>query len=103
MCTDMIDGYFISTVSEKDIKRERTKAREMRKKQWWKSLVAKGICHYCGEHFPSNEITMDHIVPVVRGGQSSKGNIVPACKECNNKKKHMLPIEWQEYLDNIKS
>jgi len=23
---------------------------------------------------------------------------VTACKECNNKKKHMLPIEWEEYL-----
>jgi 5-methylcytosine-specific restriction endonuclease McrA len=44
------------------------------------------------------ELTMDHIVPLVRGGKSTKGNCVPACKECNNKKKHMLPIEWEEYL-----
>ncbi|PIX89335.1 MAG: HNH endonuclease, partial [Nitrospirae bacterium CG_4_10_14_3_um_filter_44_29] len=27
---------------------------------------------------------------------------VPACKECNTKKKHMLPIEWEEYMEKIK-
>jgi 5-methylcytosine-specific restriction endonuclease McrA len=41
---------------------------------------------------------MDHIVPLSRGGKSRKGNIVPACKECNNRKKYLLPIEWEEYL-----
>ena len=44
---------------------------------------------------------MDHIVPVVRGGKSKKGNLVPACKDCNNKKKHMLPIEWEAYLRSL--
>ena len=44
---------------------------------------------------------MDHIVPVIRGGKSSKGNVVPSCKECNNKKKHLLPIEWEEYLTSF--
>lgn len=41
---------------------------------------------------------MDHVVSLGRGGTSRKGNIVPACKECNNKKKYLLPVEWQEYL-----
>ncbi len=45
---------------------------------------------------------MDHIVPLIRGGKSTKGNIVPACKDCNNRKKHMLPIEWGEYLEKLK-
>ncbi len=44
---------------------------------------------------------MDHVVPVIRGGKSSRGNVVPSCKECNNKKKHMLPIEWEEYLTTL--
>jgi 5-methylcytosine-specific restriction endonuclease McrA len=41
---------------------------------------------------------MDHLVPIIRGGKSVRGNVAPACKECNNKKKHMLPLEWEEYL-----
>ncbi len=44
---------------------------------------------------------MDHIVPLIRGGKTTKGNVVPACKACNNKKKHMLPIEWEEYLQSL--
>lgn len=90
--------FFTYTVSPEDIAKEKAKARELRKKQWWKSKVNQGICYYCGGHFPPEEITMDHIVPIVRGGKSTKGNIVSACKKCNNEKKYMLPIEWEEYL-----
>jgi len=90
--------YFIVTVTEEEIKRERNKARELRKSQWWKNRVAKGVCHYCRGSFPPEELSMDHIVPVIRGGTSSRGNVVPCCKECNNRKKHLLPIEWEEYL-----
>jgi 5-methylcytosine-specific restriction endonuclease McrA len=44
---------------------------------------------------------MDHVVPLIRGGRSSRGNVVPACKECNNKKKSLLPVEWGEYLHRL--
>ncbi len=93
---------FIIEVSEQDIRREKEKARELRKTQWWKNCVAKGVCHFCGEEFPPSELTMDHLVPVVRGGKSTRGNVVPACKECNNRKKHMLPMEWEEYMANAR-
>ena len=39
--------------------------------------------------------------PLVRGGRSSKGNCVAACKDCNTRKRDMLPTEWQDYLDNL--
>jgi 5-methylcytosine-specific restriction endonuclease McrA len=42
---------------------------------------------------------MDHIVPISRGGKSVKGNVVPSCKECNNKKKQLLPMEWEKYIN----
>ena len=90
--------YFIISVSEEEIKRERNKARELRSSQWWKNRLGRGLCHWCGGKFPPGELSMDHIVPVIRGGSSTRGNLVPSCKECNNKKKHMLPIEWEEYL-----
>ena len=81
-----------------DIKRERQKARALRQSQWWKRQCAKGRCHYCGNHTPAAGLTMDHIVPVARGGRSTKGNVVPACKSCNIKKKQLLPMEWDAYL-----
>lgn len=85
-------------LDEADIKAERRKARELRASQWWKRRCAKGFCHYCGQPMAPGELTMDHIVPIARGGKSTKGNIVPACKECNNKKKQLLPMEWEAYL-----
>ena len=82
-------------LSEEEIKRERSKARELRHSQWWKRRCATGVCHYCGRKFPPRELTMDHLVPLVRGGRSTKGNLVPACKECNTTKKHRLAFEWE--------
>jgi 5-methylcytosine-specific restriction endonuclease McrA len=88
---------FAYNLSENDIKRERQKAREMRSSQWWKRKCDKGICHYCGRSIPPKELTMDHIVPIARGGKTTKGNVVPCCKECNNLKKQLLPREWEAY------
>jgi 5-methylcytosine-specific restriction endonuclease McrA len=93
---------FAYDLSEEDIRRERGKARELRKTQWWKRRLAKGRCHYCGRPTAAAELTMDHIVPIARGGKSTKGNVVPACKECNNQKKQLLPMEWEAYLSRLK-
>lgn len=96
-------NYFIVEVSEQEVKREKEKARELRRSQWWKNRVARGLCHYCGKTFAPYELTMDHLVPIVRGGKSTRGNVVPACKECNNRKKYLLPVDWEEYLETLKS
>jgi len=94
-------GYFISEITEEDIKKEKAKARELRNTQWWKNKLGSGACYYCEKKFKPSELTMDHIVPIIRGGKSTKGNIVPCCKECNNKEKYMLPMEWQEYMESL--
>ncbi len=96
----MNNDYFI-TVDDTFIKREKAKARELRDSQWWKRKRAAGICYYCGGKFKVMELTMDHLIPIVRGGRSVPGNLVPACKECNNKKKYLLPTEWEEYLNTL--
>lgn len=94
---------FYFDIDDREIKKQRSKARELRKSQWWKRKCDKGLCHYCNQQIPPKELTMDHIVPVIRGGKSTKGNLVTSCKDCNNKKKQMLPIEWDEYMrSNLK-
>ncbi len=98
----MTDPYRFD-LDEADLKRERRKARELRRSQWWKRKCARGICHYCQRRFPARELTMDHIVPLARGGRSTKGNVAPACKDCNNKKKQLLPMEWEAYLIQFKT
>jgi 5-methylcytosine-specific restriction endonuclease McrA len=92
-------GFF---PEDDDLKRERRKARELRQSQWWKRRLAKGLCHYCGRPVAPAELTMDHIVPIARGGRSTKGNVVPACKACNNQKKLLLPMEWDAYLNTLR-
>jgi len=75
------------------LKSERNKARELRKSQWWKNQLGKGVCHYCENRFHPSDLTMDHRVPIARGGHSSKSNVVPACKACNSKKQSQLEVE----------
>jgi 5-methylcytosine-specific restriction endonuclease McrA len=87
------DDWIDIRKDSKHIARERAKAKELRKNAWWKKQIAKGVCHYCGKTFPAEELTMDHILPVVRGGKSTKGNCVPSCKSCNTDKKYLTPAE----------
>ena len=77
-----------------DIRREKAKARELRASAWWKRRLAAGRCGYCDRPTPPRELTMDHRVPLVRGGRSTRGNVVAACKACNNAKKYLVPVEW---------
>ncbi len=93
---------FVPSATAEEIKRQKEKARALRAAPWWKKKRASGICYFCGRKFPPGELTMDHIVPLVRGGKSVKGNLVPACKDCNSKKKYLLPIEWEEYMESLK-
>jgi 5-methylcytosine-specific restriction endonuclease McrA len=88
---------------EDHLSRERAKARELRNSQWWKRQCARGRCHYCSCSVPAKSLTMDHVVPLSRGGRTTKGNVVPACKTCNTAKKQLLPMEWEAYLADFKT
>ena len=92
---------FYAPVDPDELKRQRAKARELRASQWWKRRISDGVCHYCRRRVGPKALTMDHLVPLGRGGASARGNVVPSCKDCNNRKKALLPIEWQEYLDRL--
>ena len=81
------------------IRREKALAKELRASQWWKNRRSSGICHYCGGKFPPAQLTMDHLIPISRGGRSIKANVVPCCKDCNTGKHSLLPMEWEEFLN----
>ncbi len=51
------------------------------------------ICQYCGENFPTSELSLDHVMPRSRGGETSWENIVCACVECNVRKGGRTPSE----------
>lgn len=94
-------GLEYESVSNQQIKREKEKARRLRRTHWWDQKVQPGICYYCRRKVGRRNLTMDHVVPLSRGGKSKKGNIVPACKECNTKKRYLIAVEWEEYLRSV--
>ena len=75
------------------IKKERQKAKELKKTLWWKNKLDKKECYYCEERFQKESLSMDHIVPLIRWGRSTKNNVVVACKKCNSEKKHKTLVE----------
>jgi len=50
-------------------------------------------CQYCGKHFPTKELTLDHVVPRVQGGLNTWDNLVCACVKCNARKGGRTPSE----------
>lgn len=95
------DYFSLASIDEKLLRTERAKARELRKTRWWQQKTASGTCYYCGRKVGYASLTMDHVIPLARGGRSTKDNLVPCCKECNTRKKGSLPVEWDEYLQSL--
>lgn len=95
----MSDNYF-TPVSEAHKKREKEKAKILRQGVWWRQLLGKGICYHCEQKFKSEDLTMDHLIPIARGGKSDKKNCVSSCKDCNSKKGYKTRAEMA--MDDLK-
>ena len=50
-------------------------------------------CQYCHRTLPASELTLDHVVPRSRGGETSWENLVACCHHCNNRKGNRTPDE----------
>ena len=48
-------------------------------------------CQYCGKHFPTADLSIDHVLPRAQGGGESWENLVCACLWCNAKKGGRTP------------
>ncbi len=59
----------------------------------WLSKISEfqGRCAYCGV---DEKLTVDHVVPLSRGGAHTRTNIAPACLSCNTSKHTKLLSEW---------
>jgi 5-methylcytosine-specific restriction endonuclease McrA len=53
----------------------------------------KCTCQYCGLRLPSRDLTIDHVMPKSRGGQTDWTNVVVACVKCNTRKSNRTPAE----------
>ena len=48
-------------------------------------------CAYCDEL----ATTIDHVLPLIRGGNNYEGNLAPCCRLCNSSKAGLMVIEWR--------
>lgn len=55
-------------------------------------------CQYCSKHLPPSELTLDHVHPRSRGGDSTWDNLVACCKRCNHRKGNRTPEEAGMHL-----
>jgi 5-methylcytosine-specific restriction endonuclease McrA len=51
------------------------------------------VCQYCGKKYPTEELTIEHVVPRSRGGETSWTNCTLACVGCNARKANRTPEE----------
>lgn len=55
-------------------------------------------CQSCGKTQLEAELTIDHIIPLARGGQNDISNLQTLCRGCNLKKKHHLDPRFQRHF-----
>jgi 5-methylcytosine-specific restriction endonuclease McrA len=93
--------YFRSEKGKETYKRKNYKRRSkvqdagtFTNEQWQERLAEYNYCcAYCYKPFPVNELTVDHMQPISRGGTNTIDNLVPACKSCNSRKNTNTPLE----------
>ena len=60
--------------------------------------IRKKPCFACGN---TKDITIDHIIPLIRGGQNTYSNCMPLCRSCNSSKQSKTFNEWLDFKRKI--
>lgn len=60
--------------------------------------IQDGKCAYCGQHRNHKYMTLDHIIPLSKGGTDNLDNLQCTCKKCNSFKGDMLPHEFTKFV-----
>ena len=66
--------------------------------EWQKKLDEyKNCCAYCGKLLGS-DMTIDHVIPIVKGGTNDIENLVPCCARCNTRKRAKSAKEYMALI-----
>lgn len=58
----------------------------------------KGVCAHCGKPLKTSNMTIEHIIPIMRGGTNDIRNLTALCKECNTQKDNLVYLPKSFYL-----
>lgn len=85
----------VSDSKWRSLKHANTPVSEMLTSTEWLAILAAaaGHCHYCDKEA---KLTLDHVIPLSKGGKHSANNVVPACKHCNSSKRDKTLEEWNK-------
>ena len=76
--------------------RERNCVITLTRKEARSILLSATHCAYCARDLASLKRTLDHVVPLARGGAHSAENLAVACFSCNSAKQDRTPEEWRQ-------
>ena len=74
-------------ISPEKVKRNGNRGQRAKRRM----LKAKPFCHWCGMKLTAETATLEHIIPLKRGGLDHHNNMALACKSCNEKRGHNMP------------
>lgn len=92
------DSYISGKKRRKKLRQKlcRKSSRKGVKRGWVRYHIKrqKGACYWCGI-IVWEKMTLDHYVPISKGGPDEFSNTVGACSKCNSEKSSMMPDEWE--------
>jgi len=56
-------------------------------------------CQSCGKTLLETDLTIDHIIPLARGGKNDISNLQTLCRHCNQRKTHHLDPRFQRHYN----
>ena len=100
-----MEVYFTMSSIQSNDKREKTKDRVRFDYEKRKKILEKTRCRCgrCGKDLDTTTMTVDHVIPLSKGGTNETSNLVALCDKCNQAKSNYVlnPIEYFRYLDNV--
>lgn len=97
-------GYY--PYDTEDIEADKPKEKQKREKYTVEERKifydkSNGHCQLCGRKISLDSMTLDHVIPLSKGGKDTMENIQSACSICNRMKTDILPMEFMEKITEI--
>lgn len=99
-----LKGYQVINLENNEIVEEVAKVKRRQFSSTERSIIYnknKGRCAICGRFVPYDSFTVDHIIPLAKGGTNELDNLQCTCKVCNLIKQDILPEDLMEKLTEI--
>ena len=102
--TRKLKNFYIMSLNEDAAMDIRTMSKRRRFEPAERKVIyakSKGRCVLCGRFMGVDEFTVDHIIPLSKGGTNDLDNMQATCRVCNSIKQDILPRDFMEKISEI--